>query len=222
MARPASVAFFCRANSCLLNFSASSAWAVVTVALILPASPKSLSSGATSRTLLPKSSWAMRARAPPSVRVLKPTDILSSASAGSIAWSCEALRPMESKALAASLPGLTSLSTPFIFTSAVPTVSRLVPLRRAMSSRPLKFSMLAPVASFKSLRASMPSILDLARAKNPPTLTALIKPRALVSRPALCCTEPKLVRTCCKTRLALSCALTVILVSATAVTFARA
>lgn len=96
-----------------------------------------------------------------------------------------ALRPMAASDFSVSLPGLAAFSTWLSFTSDEPTVSMPVPVRRAMSSRPLRFSMLAPVASLRSLSWSTPSATwrtKAARAAPPPRTLRLPSPAA-VPRP---------------------------------------
>ena len=159
--REASTTFFCSADSCLLNFSASSACAVVTVAFRVPWAARSFSRGATSFRLLPNSSWVRRALLASSAKPSRPTAMRLKASAGSRAFRSLTLRPMALMAASAGLPGLAAARAWLSFTRLVPTVSRLAPLRRATSSRALMFSMLAPVASLRSFRASMPSMMLL-------------------------------------------------------------
>src|SRR5574337_390512 len=83
----------------------------------------------------------------------------SSASAGSCFFSSSADRPMALSAPAAVLLGsLAVFRAWFILTRAVSTVSRPAPVRRATSSRLEMFSMVAPVASATSFKASTESV----------------------------------------------------------------
>ena len=132
----------------LLNFSASSACLVVTVALSWPASAGSFEerrhlAHALAEQLLDDA----RLVAVVPVPVERDRDTLKRLG-GSIRRSSCAFRPMAFSTFSVSLPALAARSNPLNLVSAVPTVSNAVPLRAAASSSALRFSMLAPVASF--------------------------------------------------------------------------
>src|SRR5574338_1021028 len=93
----------------------------------------------------------------------------SSASAGSCFFSSSADRPMALSAPAAVLLGsLAVFRAWFILTRAVSTVSRPAPVRRATSSRLEMFSMVAPVASATSFKASTESVTLFTKPTRPP------------------------------------------------------
>ena len=216
-ARPRSVAFLLRLKNSLLSFSASSACAVVTVALSWPLSARSLSRGATSFRLLPNSSWVSRALLASSAKPDRATATFWKASAGSRALRSFTLRPMALMAFSVSLPGLAALRPWLSLTRAVLTVSKLAPLRRATSSRALMFSMLAPVASLRSFMASRPSTMALVIATKPPTLMPMpIPAKAPATLAADVCMLARLRPTLSKALLVLSCAVSLMPMSAIA------
>ena len=152
-----------------LNFSASSACFAVTVAATSPACARSLSSGATSRMLLPNSSWTMRALAPSDSNCASATATSRSASAGSSRRRFCASSPIIFSASPASLSGLAAESCWFSLTSAVATWSKLPPVRSATASRRLRDSIDDPVASARSLKASSALIVWRVKAAIAPT-----------------------------------------------------
>ena len=203
MVRALAALLACRLNSCLLNFSASSAWAWVVVATSWPFSARSLSRGATSRKDLPNSSCVRRALLPSSAKPARALAVVCRATAGSWALRSAMLRPRALMASSASEPGLALFSAALNLTRLVPTVSRLVPVRRATFSRALMFSMLAPVASLRSLRRSMASVAPRMRPTKAPTVRVPARParvllRVLPTRLAWLSSRPRLLATLAK------------------------
>ena len=180
--RDRSVALACSWASCLFQRSAAAACSLVTVAVSVVASARSLSSGPTSRMLLPNRSCTRRALFASSSYLARASATSLTARAGSISRSLSACRPMAARALAVSLSGLVSARPLLSLTMASPTVSSVWPVRRATSSSALMFSMLAPVMSFRSFRASMPS--TVARSQFCRPVTAKAPPRAPPMAPA--------------------------------------
>src|SRR5574340_957586 len=107
----------------------------------------------------------------------------SSASAGSCFFSSSADRPMALSAPAAVLLGsLAVFRAWFILTRAVSTVSRPAPVRRATSSKLEMFSMVAPVASETSFKASTESVTLFTKPARVPITALSLAPWAC--RPA--------------------------------------
>ena len=178
-ARAPSSVFFLRFEISLLNFSASSAASVVTVPTSFCFSARSAKKTDTSRVDLPNSSSMSRPLLPSSAKPLRATAVWRMASAGSRVFSFSMLRLSALSAASASEPGLASFNSLLNLMSALPTVSKLVPVRLATSSKALMFSILLPVASFRSFRASMPSMVALAN----DTMAPMLRPAASCARP---------------------------------------
>ncbi|MNL38233.1 hypothetical protein D3C87_1604290 [compost metagenome] len=122
---------------------------------------------------------------PSSAKPARATAVFRNASAGSSFRNSAASRPMAFNACETPFLPSASFNTLLNFTRMPETFSSVPPVRNATSSRALMFSMLEPVASFTSLRASSPSMSCFVKwtAATPaaPSATATVAPALLIA-----------------------------------------